>query len=845
METMCCSMMKKHLNYILTCLLLLFITTNSIGQNVVKKSVRLSEYLVALEEEYDVKFSFADNDIEDIQIEKSDLSTLESILNYIRSTTDLKIAKLNDRYYTLTKTSTVSICGFVFDNFENNTIPGATVEIMNTNNASVTNSNGQFSFDNVPRTALVQIKHLGFKPLFIEVEKLANTSECSVIAMALSYQELEEVIVSQFLTTGLNKLADASIELHLAKFGILPGISEPDILQTVQALPGIKSVDETVSDINIRGGTNDQNLILWDGIKMYQTGHFFGLISAFNPYVTEKVKVIKNGTSAVYGDGLSGTLDLQTSDKIPLTLNGGAGFNLISGDLFGHIPIKDNLGLQISARRSYTDFLSTPTYTVFSEKAFQDSQVDSESDFYFYDFTAKLIYEINRDQRLQVSLINMSNNLSYFETNEENNTNGSNLNQDNSSIGTQLQSSWAENFSSDLQFYYTQYSLDALTISNNKTQQLQQNNLVKESSVKLITKYNLKENFNWVNGYELTETGIENRTNINQPPFASNIKGVIRKHALFTEVQFSSEDDKFFGLLGGRVNYAENLNTFKEWIFEPRINLSYELLPNFKTELLGEFKSQVTNQIIDLEQNFLGIEKRRWILSDGNTLPITKSKQGSLGFNYDTNIFYIGVEGFYKTVNGINVYTQGFQNQNQFDGEIGSYNVRGMEFLINTKNNNYSAWLSYTFNKNDYTFNALEPATFPNNLDVRHSLTLAANYTIGNLKLGAGINYKSGKPYTRPQENNPVDTATIPNEINYENPNSSRLPEYIRADVSANYSFKLSETTKGTIGASILNLTNRKNTLNTFYRLQEDNTIETIERVSLGLTPNASFRIRF
>lgn len=846
METTCCSMTKKHSNYILTGLLMLFFITNSIGQNIAKDSVYLSDYLVKLETDNNVKFSFADSDIKNIRIKKSDSTTLESILNYIKSTTGLTITKLNDRYYTLTKTSTISICGFVFDNFESNTIPRATVEIIDTNIASVTDSNGQFTFNNVPKNSLVQIKHLGFKPIFIEAEKFGDTSSCLTIAMALSYQELEEVIVSQFLTTGLNKLADGSIELNLAKFGILPGISEPDILQAVQALPGIKSVDETVSDINIRGGTNNQNLILWDGIKMYQTGHFFGLISAFNPYVTNNVNVIKNGTSAVHGDGLSGTIDMQTSNNIPLNIKGSAGFNLISGDIFGHIPIQENMAIQISARRSYTDFLNTPTYTTFSDKAFQDSEVDQESKFYFYDFTAKLNYNINPYHQLQVSIINMSNNLNYTENTEVNNTpNRSNLNQDNSSIGTQFKSEWTDIFTTDLHFYYTQYGLDAVTFTNNESQKLNQNNLVKESSIKLITNYKVSESIDWINGYELTETGIENRTNINQPSFVSNIKGVIRNHALFSEIKYTSKNSKFYGILGGRLNYFENVNTFKEYIFEPRINLSYELFSNFKTQLLGEFKSQATNQIIDLEQNFLGIEKRRWILSDGDALPITTSKQGSVGFNYDINTFYIGIEGFYKTVNGINVYTQGFQNQNQFDGEIGSYDVKGMEFLINTKNNDYSAWLSYTYNKNDYIFDALEPSSFPNNLDVRHSLTLAANYTLGKLKLGAGINYKSGKPYTKSDKNEPIDNTVFPNEINYENSNSSRLPKYVRVDASAIYSFKLSKTVKGTLGASILNITNRKNTLNTFYRLQEDNTIETIERVSLGLTPNGSFRVRF
>jgi hypothetical protein len=839
-------MPKKPRNNFFLAIFLLIFSMTGFAQNMTSDSIPLRDYLLELESNFSVKFSYADKDINSIRIKKTNATSIEIILNELRNSTGLTITKLNDRYYTLTNTETISICGFVLDNYEENTISGATVEIFESNLGSVTNANGKFSFENVPENSLVYIKHIGFKPIFIEAKELAATNECKVIAMALSYQELEEVIVTQFLTTGLNKLSDASFELSPAKFGILPGISEPDILQTVQALPGIKSVDETVSDINIRGGTNDQNLILWDGIKMYQTGHFFGLISAFNPYVTKKVNVIKNGTSAMYAGGLSGTLNMQTMENVPLNFNGGAGFNLISGDVFGEIPIQENLAVQVSARRSYTDVINTPTYTTFSEKAFQDTEVNSESDFYFYDFTAKLLYDINAYQHVSVSFINMSNNLNYLELAENSTTpNRSNLNQDNISFGTELKSDWTDIFSSQLSFYYTQYELDATSISNNDTQQLQQDNVVKESNVKLLTYYRLLPNLNWMNGYELTETGIENKTNINQPPFVSKIKGVVRQHSIFSELNYISDSEKLIGKFGGRFNYVENLNTFKEYIFEPRINITYELLSNFKTEILGEFKSQTTNQIIDLEQNFLGIEKRRWILSDGDALPITKSKQGSLGFNYDTDKLYIGLDGFYKEVDGINVYTQGFQNQKQFNGELGSYAIKGAEFLINTKNNDYSAWLSYTFNKNDYTFDELQPAKFPNNLDVRHSLTLAGNYTLGNLKLGLGLNYTSGKPYTQPDADDPIDNTVFPNEINYEPPNGSRLPEYFRADASAVYTLPINDKVNAIIGASLLNFTNRRNTLNTYYRLQDDNTVEKIERLSLGITPNASVRISF
>ena len=171
--------------------------------------------------------------------------------------------------------------------------------------------------------------------------------------------------------------------------------------------------------------------------------------------------------------------------------------------------------------------------------------------------------------------------------------------------------------------------------------------------------------------------------------------------------------------------------------------------------------------------------------------------------------------------------------------------MQGLEFLINKRGDNYSTWLSYTYNQNDYTFESIVPQTFPNNLDVRHTVTLASTYEIKNLELGIGINYRTGRPFTQPQEDDPINNTVFPTQINFEDPNSRRLPEYFRADASATYSFRLSRTIKAEGGVSLLNLTNRKNILNRFFRVTEENEIESVENISLGLTPNISFRVFF
>lgn len=852
-------MRKVHSKYIgcLLCFFFFLTLFSSEAQETPNASTTLIPYLQQLEKEFDVKFSYVDEDIQTLLITNPKSDVLEDILKDIQDQTQLKVQKINDRYYSLYKSTTVDICGHVLDNYKSS-MASATVEVLNSEIAILTDFDGKFFLENIPRNAMLRIRYLGYKTQYIAAEELVGQNPCKSILMGLSYEQLDEVILFDFLTTGLSKQADASIQLNTEDLGILPGLIEPDVLQTIQALPGIKSIDETVSDINVRGGTNDQNLILWDGIKMYQSGHFFGLISAFNPYLTDKVTVIKNGTSAQYGDGISSVISMETKNEIKDTFFGGAGFNLISGDIYGQVPLSQDLAFQFSARRSTTDFFNTPTYNQFIDKAFQNSaikignnqspdrNISRNERFYFYDFTAKALYDINEYQKVRLSFININNHLNYLETIEGNNTTQSTLNQNNLSFGGSLESQWTRNFSSLLNIYYTRYNLDAENVLENQIQQLTQKNEVYERAVKVNTNYTFSEQLQWVNGYQFNEVGITNVAIVTLPPFFSNSKGVIHTHSIFSELNYTSSNEKLKARGGARFNYIENLDTFKEFIIEPRLNISYSFSNYLKTEIQGEFKNQTTNQIIDLEQNFLGVEKRRWRLSDNDSIPITKSKQASIGINYDKKSLYIGLEGFYKEVNGVSTVTQGFQNQNQFNGEIGKYDVVGAEFLINKKTPHYSTWLSYTYNVNNYTFKDIVPNRFPNNLDIRHHITFAGIYTYKKLKLGVGLNYRSGRPFTQPIDgNNAINTTTFPNTINYNEPNSDRLPKYVRADASATYNFDMGDRVKASVGASVINFLDRKNILNTYYRLNESNQIETVENVSLGITPNLSFRVKF
>lgn len=849
-------MPKKGNKLVVLCSLLFWCMSGLVAQKTTKPTTYLITYLKELETTFDIKFSYVDEDVNAVEITPIETQTLEDILTHIEAVTQIKIRKISDRYYALTKSTTVDICAIVLDNFKQNTVTGATVQVLGTDVAIITDLDGAFTLQNIPRNATLQIKHVGFKTLFVAAEELLIRTPCKTLLLAQFYQQLEEVVVYEFLTKGLVKQLDARIELNSEEFGILPGLSEPDILQTVQALPGVKSVDETVSDINIRGGSNDQNLILWDGIKMYQSGHFFGLISAFNPYLTGKVTLIKNGTSAAYGDGVSGVIDMRTKDKIESDFYGGAGFNLISGDFYGQFSMNEKLAVQFSARRSTTDFFNTPTFDTFFNRAFksnkvvgpttQTTNIERDDRFYFYDFTAKVLYDLNEDHTFRMSFININNLLDYEERQPESDIwTTSSLDQTNLSFGGTLDSKWTPKVTTRLNAYYTRYNLNAINVSSRGPQEIEQNNEVVETSVKFALNYNLNDQLQWLNGYQFNQTGITNITLVNEPNFKSDIIGIVNSNSVFSELEFNSANKKLYLRGGARLNHLENPGDFSEFILEPRFALNYTIISNLKAIVLGEFKSQATNQVVDLEQNFLGIEKRRWVVSDGSELPIARSRQGSFGLNYDTRHLYVGIEGFYKEVNDISTDTQGFQNQNQFNGEIGKYDVRGLEFLVNRRAKNYSVWASYTYNVNTYTFESRDPPSFPNNLDIRHAATLAGTYTTNSLRFGLGFNYRSGRPFTEPIADAPVDNGIFPVQIVYNDPNSSRLPEYIRADASVIYDFDIGRSVKASMGASVLNFTNRKNVLNIFYRLDENDLLETVESTSLGITPNFSFRVKF
>jgi len=661
-------------------------------------------------------------------------------------------------------------------------------------------------------------------------------------------QYLKEVLITKFLTEGISLKTDGTSEINLEEFGILPGLIEPDILQTIQALPGVISVDDRVSNLNIRGGTNDQNLILWDGIKMYQSGHFFGLISAFNPSLIKTVTVSKNASSAKYGDGVSSIIDMRTSDSISNRIHGGFGSNLISTDGFVKIPLKDKIELQVSARRSLTDVFSTPTYNQYFDRIFQDSDLTNQENqsiaqderFYFYDLSTKLSYKISPKDRLTICGLRIFNSLDYSETSINEtiiSPSSSELIQESLALGLDYNRTWNSKLETTLKASLSKYDLYSKNFDISNNQRLIQENDVMDNRLEFELHYRFNTRLHYLGGYQYSEIGMSNLEEVNNPNYRRYIKDVLRTHGLFNEIYYKSNSGNTKASMGLRANYIEQ---FSDFFLEPRITFNQNISKDIRFEVLAELKSQTASQIIDLQNDFLGIEKRRWVLSNNEDIPVMHSQQISLGAHYQKNKLLVSLEGYIKHVDGITTRSQGFQNQFQYTNATGSYVIKGIDFLVNKQFNSFSTWLSYSFSKNDYMFLSLNNGNnFPNNIDIRHQATFAGTYSLNNLKLALGLNWHSGKPITNPSfsQNNSISN------IVYEVPNSNRLEDYFRSDFSGNYTIKYNRS-KLVFGLSVWNLINTSNTINS-YHIKENNNLSQINTTSLGITLNGSVRFYF
>lgn len=816
-----------------------------------KTVIPLKNILNLITSQHDVRFNYIEDEIIVYAIVSPNKKwSLEQKIKYLKKQTNLQFKLVSQKYYSIYNDKKLDkpLCGFLLDYETGKPIENALLTIEGTTNTTFTDADGHFKLPKVSSNS-IKIQHPSYNSITLNPKEL-YVVDCPKFKLQAIIQSLDEVITQRYIATGISKKNDGTIQIKPKKFGILPGLIEPDVLQTMQQVPGIISVDETISNINVRGGTHDQNLFLWNGMRIFQTGHFFGLISAFNPSLSQEITISKNGSSAFFGESVSSLVTISSRSNTIEETHSSLSSNLISAEFFSKIKLSDKANVTVAGRRSLTDFFSSPTYKNYSNRIFQntiitdlnDNQIinyNNDVDFYFYDVSLQYQQKIGTKNKLNIDFLVIENSLDFNQT-VSNLSENSKLTQENFGSTFRWKTNWNKNNFTEITAYLSQYDLQSNNKSIENDQILSQRNKVLDYSLKIKSSNKLSSSFTLNSGYQFNETGVTNFDEINLPIFSRTITNVLLSHVGIVEGIYEPESKKTLITAGLRANYFDKFGTF---LFEPRLQFNQSITSSVRLEILAEQKSQTLSQIIDLQQDFLGVEKRRWTLANNNTIPIQKSNQFSIGFNFKKNNWLITLDNFYKKITGITTSSQGFQNQFELEKSVGDYQVFGTEFLIQKSFNQFYTWLSYSYNDNKYDFNQLTNFNFPNNFEVTHAISWAGIYEWKQVKLALGTKWHTGRPITTPIVFSV--TETNPN-IVYNSPNNSKLKDYFQVNFSASKNWTLSEKMKLETAVSILNLLNTKNSINRFYRVNSaNNSVESVDTFSLEMTPNFNIKLSF
>ncbi|MBW1298563.1 TonB-dependent receptor domain-containing protein [Aquimarina litoralis] len=839
----------------------------------------LETILKDLEKSYSIKFSFNPEIVKNENATITKQKSLAKILESLQAQTSLFFEKVNERYYIIrkkTKEGKITVCGYLFDKLRQTPLQEALITNKNQSKTVSSDKNGYFQLYLTAPNDTIDIRFLGYKNRRFIARELQST-DCVKIQLSEDDFQLGEVVITEYVTSGISRQgANSAINIDPSKLGILPRLVEPDILQTLQFLPGIQSPTETASGLHIRGGTPDHNLVLWDGIKMYSSGHFFDLLSIFNPYITENIKLYRNSTDAKYGNRISGVIDIESKNEIPKDLGFGVGFNMTNIDAYVEARIDDDFGVIISARRAFTDLIETPTFRSYSDRAFQsirffvDNQkldqetVENENVFYFTDLTLKTIFDLSKGHKgtnkLIISSIFTNNNLDYtlnikniqgfsepFDENQRDD-----LNFVNQGANIKWEKKWNKNFTHLANFYFSNYdfrytglrearaTIDGFLFFENN---IEETNAIKDVGASLHTNWRINATHSFNSGYDFSTNEVTYNADYSADDFTFDERGNNITHAVFGEYQLNL-NEKFKLSAGIRGNYFSVLDAT---YWEPRINLEFNVFPDVIAKLATERRNQVISQVSNYLPNDFNLDNQIWLLANSEFVSMLSSDQVSGGFTLNKNDWYVDLEGYYKTTEGLTSFANGFNGI--LDLETGESEIFGVDLLIKKRINNYRSWISYSYTNQDFKFeNVNDGRYFPGNFDIRHNLSWIHTYQWKNFEFSLGWNIRNGRPYT------PADGITETEEflfIDYGEVNSKQLNTYHRLDFSSSYKFNLSknDTWRGKIGFSLFNLYDKENTLNRTYNIRFDDNnnflLQEINTISAGITPNLSFRIDF
>ncbi|WP_299273169.1 TonB-dependent receptor [uncultured Psychroserpens sp.] len=769
---------------------------------------------------------------------------------------------------------TFTVSGTLKDQANGETLLGATILLKNTSIGATTNEYGFYSLTAPKGNYTLVISYLGYKT--IERPIVLDQSTKFNIELAEDAGQLDEIVITAEESKKVNlrtpqmsvaKLSSQTIKQMPAVMG------EVDVIKSLQMLPGVTNAGEGASGFNVRGGAEDQNLVLLDEAIIYNASHLFGFFSVFNADAIKDIKLYKGGIPARFGGRASSVLDIRQKDGNSKNFKLSGGIGAISSRLTVEGPtFKDKGSFLLAGRASYAN--------LFLALANNNNRAG------FYDLNLKTNYQVNDKNKLYLSgyLGNDSFKLSNFFTNSYGNLTGnlrwnhifndklfSNLSLIYSRYNYNLEiNSEGIDWKSDINNYNVRYDFgyymnDKLKFDfgvsgiyyNFNPGQL---NPLNESSginpMKLDDKFALE-----AGAYVSLEHKISDKLTaqygLRYSYFNRIGKQTLNEYTNGLPVVYNSQLDIYEQADPiGETEYGrgKSIETFGN--FEPRFAVSYQL--NENSSIKASYNRIA--QYLHLISNTTSATPLDVWAPSGKFLKPQIADQFAIGYfrNFKDNMFSIEAEAYYKTIDNRVDYIDGADliAQNTIETEIliGESRAYGLELLLRKNKGNFTGWLAYTLSKSEQrTPGGAAGGLGINNgnwystpYDRTHDVSFTGSYKLNDKwRFGTNFAFQTGRPVTYPNgqfQYNGLSVAT------YSERNADRLPAYHRLDISATLTPRKNKDRKwqGEWVFSIYNLYNRRNAASISFGQNTDTGVNEATRTAIfGIIPSISYNFKF
>jgi CarboxypepD_reg-like domain/TonB-dependent Receptor Plug Domain len=667
----------------------------------------------------------------------------------------------------LTAQKNYTISGYVEDEASGERLIGAAVYDSMARIGTVTNNYGYFNLSNPPNTegpTYLHISYIGYQTERLTLNIRGDTTLNIKLSTKNTLQAVEVNAQKQDHIEDRVQMSQVTIPIEQIKR--MPMIlGEADVLKSLQFLPGVKAGTEGTAGIYVRGGSPDQNLIIMDGVPVYNPAHIGGLFSIFNTDAIKSVSILKGGFPARFSGRLSSVVEVNTKDgdKKDFHLNATIGLLTTKLTLEGPL-IKGKLSYMISARRTYYDVILASLFTNESEsngiKDVRQTKIN------FYDLNAKFNYVYNDKHSFYFSMYN--GNDVYKRLESTTSVSGSQSYEQGFSYGNLIGSlrwNWLvkKNLFLNTTFYNSSYGYNFTDLNKNQQSGKPEEKLGIDY-VSSVSDWGFRSDFDYNLPNSRLRFGVNgvkhgfrpSETTISQSRERDTLIGAGYSSGL----EFSAyvEDELKWGQLSANVGLNMAMYYVRGETFfapQPRISLSY---PAFDGAVKLSYAN--TTQFVHLLTNdALGLPTDSWVPAVPNIGP-QLAHQVAVGYAKTlSNGVELSIEGYYKKMNNLISYKEGssFLTQDpDWEKKIvqGSGEAYGIEVLLQKNVGKNTGWISYTLAWNNRQFNDINRGEiFPFKFDRRHEFAIVFSRQLSKkVTFSANWTFATGNAITIPKQ---------------------------------------------------------------------------------------------